>query len=120
MSTNLASDAHALFDFLSGLGLATHQSHKLLTVWPLVLGDESQGADTPAYITLSDAMERGDLVVDEVSEGGRVPHARVENRGDVAVLVLFGEEIRGAKQNRIANASFLVASKSSVVIDVSQ
>jgi hypothetical protein len=35
------------------------------------------------------------------------------------VLVLFGEEIRGAKQNRIANASFLVAPKTRVVIDVS-
>jgi hypothetical protein len=41
------------------------------------------------------------------------------NRGDVSVLVLFGEEIVGAKQNRVANASFLVAPKSRVVLDVS-
>jgi hypothetical protein len=33
--------------------------------------------------------------------------------------VLFGEELRGAKQNRIANASFLVPPRREVVIDVS-
>jgi hypothetical protein len=43
----------------------------------------------------------------------------VRNVGDTAVLVLFGEEIRGAKQNRIANASFLVPAQQQIDIDVS-
>ena len=59
------------------------------------------------------------MQIDEVSEGGSVPLVRVTNRGVHDVLFLFGEEIRGAKQNRIANASFLVPARSELVIDVS-
>lgn len=44
---------------------------------------------------------------------------RVTNRGHRALLFVFGEEILGAKQNRVANASFLVPAKSEVVLDVS-
>ena len=54
-----------------------------------------------------------------VKKGAMVPHVQAANRGAVAVLVLFGEEIRGAKQNRIANASFLVPPHSEIILDVS-
>lgn len=104
--------------FLGRVALGPAQSHEALTLWPLV----SQGDASPSgipYRTLSSALLEGELRVDEVSEGGTVPHVRVTNEGDLAVLFLFGEEIRGAKQNRVANASFLVPRKSEVVLDVS-
>ena len=72
-----------------------------------------------ATCSLARALEDGTLQIDEISESGSVPHVRVTNRGSNDVLFLFGEEIRGAKQNRIANASFLVAAYSELVIDVS-
>lgn len=53
-------------------------------------------------------MEAGSLRVDEIDKGGSVSHVRVVNQGKRPVLFLFGEEIRGAKQNRVANATFLV------------
>jgi hypothetical protein len=101
--------------------LAPCQVWKSLTLWPLVLrGDAPCGQDEElAYTTLVDGLVAGTLHVDEVDSGGSVPHVRVRNDGELPVLFLFGEEIRGAKQNRVANASFLVPERSEVVIDVS-
>jgi hypothetical protein len=106
-------------DLLAVAHLAPRQSAKSLSLWPLVLNQPQWRPTTPDYVSLGEALSTGALVVDEVSEGGRVPHVRVVNRGDVAVLFLFGEEIRGAKQNRIVNATFLVPSGGDVVLDVS-
>jgi hypothetical protein len=112
-------DSHPLSDFLSHVHLAPRQAHKSLTLWPLVTDDGGASAAGPAYVALGTALAKGDVLVDEVDESGSVPNVRVTNKGDVAVLFLFGEEIRGAKQNRVANASFLVPGKSDVVLDVS-
>src|SRR4029453_2780554 len=99
------------------VSLAPRQAHKSLTLWPLVRG----GAPSTAleYITLSEAFARGQIAIDELQKGATVPHVQATNRGAVAVLVLFGEEIQGAKQNRIANASFLVPPHEEVILDVS-
>ncbi len=48
-----------------------------------------------------------------------MPHIRVRNEADQPVLLLFGEELRGAKQNRIPNVTFLVPPKRELIIDVS-
>jgi hypothetical protein len=57
--------------------------------------------------------------VEEVSEAGSVPTLTVDNRSDTLVLFLEGEELRGAKQNRILNTSVLVAAKKKTTIPVS-
>jgi hypothetical protein len=90
-----------------------------LTLWPLLLREDAPPCRAPRYLPLADALEAGALRVDELPGGARVPHVAVENEGDVAVLVLFGEELRGAMQNRIANASFLIGAHDRVEIDVS-
>jgi hypothetical protein len=112
-------ESQLLPEFLSDVHLAPRQAYKSLTLWPLVREPGSNGKDAPAYVALNTALATDSLLIDEVSEGGSVPHVRVTNKGDVAVLFLFGEEIRGAKQNRVANASFLVPGKSETVLDVS-
>ena len=43
----------------------------------------------------------------------------VANKGEVAVLLLDGEEVRGAKQNRILNTTILVGPKSTIKVPVS-
>jgi hypothetical protein len=102
-------------DFLGAVHLGPSQNHKQLTLWPLI----GAGVDSKIpYICLAEALESGAAQVGEIG-GGSVPHVALINRGDASVLVLFGEEIVGAKQNRVANASFLVAPKSRVVLDVS-
>jgi hypothetical protein len=73
----------------------------------------------PEYITLKEAIEKGVFSVTEISQGGSVPELKVENKGDVAVLLLDGEELRGAKQNRILNTTILVGPKSATKVPVS-
>jgi hypothetical protein len=43
----------------------------------------------------------------------------VANKGDIAVLILDGEELRGAKQNRVLNTTILVGPKSATKVPVS-
>ena len=57
-----------------------------------------------AYVTLDEALAGG-LRVREVDESGSVPELVVENPLDSRVLLYDGEELVGAKQNRILNLS---------------
>ena len=61
------------------------------------------------YVLLHQALERGRLTITEVDEAGSVPYLVARNRGPWPVLIFDGEELVGAKQNRIANATILVA-----------
>ena len=86
-----------------------------LSVFPLF-----DGRQTPVEYLLSDeGIGSGTVTVAEVSEAGSVPDLLVENKGDVRVLFLEGEELVGAKQNRVLNTSVLIAAKSKVKIPVS-
>ena len=71
------------------------------------------------YITLGEALENRLLTVTEVTAGGSVPELKVANSADKPVLLLDGEELAGAKQNRVLNTTVLVPAKQSVVIPVS-
>lgn len=61
------------------------------------------------YVLLHQALERGRLSITEVDEAGSVPYLVARNRGPWPVLIFDGEELVGAKQNRIANATILVS-----------
>lgn len=89
--------------------------YKTLSVFPLF-----DGSMTPVEYTLSDeGIGSGAVSVEEVSAAGSVPDLFVENKGDVRVLFLEGEELVGAKQNRVLNTSVLVAAHSKMKIPVS-
>jgi hypothetical protein len=86
-----------------------------LTMVPLLLGDE-----VPAgYATLDEALAAGFVKVTEVSESGQVSELTIVNDGAVPVLVLDGEELVGAKQNRIVNLTILVPAHSRLPLPVS-
>jgi hypothetical protein len=71
------------------------------------------------YTTLDDALAATTLEVTEVSEGGNVPVLKVVNKGDTLVFLMAGEQLIGAKQNRVLNASIMVAAQSELPIPVS-
>ncbi len=71
------------------------------------------------YLTLKEALEKRLLVITEVSAEASVPELKVINNADVLVLLLDGEEVAGAKQNRVLNTSILVKEKSELIIPVS-
>jgi hypothetical protein len=95
------------------IGEAIH--HESLTVFPLFTAP----LDRVDYLLSDEAIQVGIVTVQEVSEGGSVPDLLVENGGDVRVLFLEGEELVGAKQNRILNTSVLLPPRSKVKIPVS-
>ena len=90
-------------------------SHSTLTVFPLFL----DSTPAPPYRLADDALADGTAVVEEVTEGGSVPNLAVDNKGEYLVLFVEGQELRGAKQNRVLNASVLIAAKTKTVLPVS-
>jgi hypothetical protein len=86
-----------------------------LAVFPL-FGSDAGAAD---YLTLDEALEQKCSEVTEVSEGGSVPELKFVNSGEQPVFLLDGEQLIGAKQNRVLNLSILVAGGRTIIIPVS-
>jgi len=86
-----------------------------LAVFPLF----STPAGEVDYVLSDEAIGAGTLTVEEVSESGSVPTLMVNNTSGSRVLFLEGEELHGAKQNRVLNTSVLVAAHSKTTIPVS-
>ena len=70
------------------------------------------------YLTLEEALPLG-FQITEIDDAGSVPELLAVNPLDHAVLLYDGEELLGAKQNRILNVTVLVAAKSETRIPVS-
>ena len=102
-------------NFISGIDFREVQSFKNLQIVPLF----TEGEEGPVYLTLKEALEKRLLVITEVSAQASVPELKVINQADLPVLLLDGEELAGAKQNRVLNTTILVKEKSEVIIPVS-
>lgn len=93
------------------------QAYGNMRVYPLRLKQGAGGGR--GYKTLDEALTEKSLSVTEVSEGGSVPRLKVKNTGALPVLLVVGEELVGAKQNRVLNTSILVPAESETEIPVS-
>ena len=89
-------------------------THRGITVVPLFPSAEP----VVEYITLAQAVPLG-FTVTEVDEDGSVGELRVHNPTPHRVLMYDGEELEGAKQNRILNVSVLVEAGSTLGVPVS-
>ncbi|MDX6545573.1 MAG: hypothetical protein QOG02_1347 [Gaiellales bacterium] len=77
--------------------------HRGITIVPVF----PRLSPTAAYLTLDEALDQG-LLIGEINEHGSVPELLVRNPLGHSVLLYDGEELVGAKQNRILNVSVLV------------
>ena len=75
-----------------------------LSIFPLFAEDV---VHEPRYSTVGTALLNGSAKITEVSEGGSVPTLNLENLTDLPVLIIDGEELLGARQNRISNLTVL-------------
>jgi hypothetical protein len=89
--------------------------HEALGVFPLF----AEPRRAVRYLLSDEALAARAINVTEVNDSGSVPTLHVDNRADTGVLFLEGEELRGAKQNRVLNTSVLVAPRSKTAIPVS-
>lgn len=95
-----------LHDILPTLHTGDAIGHRNLTLVPL--RGEGHRPRFMDYRLACEAIADDQLIVTEVDEAGSVPELLAENTGQRPVLLLDGEELTGAKQNRILNASILL------------
>ena len=100
---------------ITDMRLGDAQAYERVAIFP-VFHDRAGALE---YLVLSEALEQGGLVVREVGEEGSVPDLLVHNKTQTPVLLLDGEEVVGAKQNRVLNTSILVPRESELKIPVS-
>jgi hypothetical protein len=99
---------------LDNLSLGQPITFLNLTLFPLI----SKKPYKRNYTILHEAVRAKTASVREVSEGGSVPELLLENQGDEPVLILDGEELLGAKQNRTANVTILAPAGKTIPIPV--
>ena len=102
-------------NYLEGLKVGRKQSHKNLALYPLL----STYSLNLEYLLLDEALSQNLIEIVEKDDGGSVPELRVMNKSNEMILILDGEELVGAKQNRIVNTTILVQGKTTIVIPVS-
>ena len=102
-------------DALAALKLGAPQAHANLALFPLIAESDRDAG----YLLLDDALERKLARITEVSAEGRVPELAFENASAEPILLVDGDELAGAKQNRILNLSILVGAGASLTIPVS-
>ncbi len=104
-----------LAETIGSLRISPPVSRGPLYLFPLIGDPSAEGG----FVLLDDALQSGEVRVEELDEGGSVPELRVINGGTLPVLILEGDELIGAKQNRIVNSSVLVAAESALILPVS-
>lgn len=104
-------------DLIAGLTPGELQSYGPLQILPLFGPGLSQAS--PVFSLLDNAIEAGSVEVREVSTSGTVGELHLLNSGATPVLLVDGEELVGAKQNRILNLSVLAAAGEETLIPVS-
>ncbi|MBW2030652.1 MAG: hypothetical protein JRJ31_16435 [Deltaproteobacteria bacterium] len=105
----------AIKSYLDQIKIGRKQSFRNLAMFPL-LSTYSIDLD---YLLLDEALRGGMVEVVEVSKEGSVPELKVTNKSPKMVLILDGEELVGAKQNRIVNTTILIQGNTTIVIPVS-
>jgi len=107
------ADVETIAKTLGSILAGKPQHYGALTVIPILAPMQTE----PEWLTLAEA---GDGVrITELDEEGSVPKLRVANLRDLPLLLLDGEQLVGAKQNRILNMTVLVAAHTEVIIPVS-
>jgi hypothetical protein len=101
--------------FLEKVNLGGKQSQLNMTLFPLLASD----AGIPDYLILEEALGQGSVEITEINHGGSVPDLKLINKSSHNLLVVDGEELVEAKQNRILNATFLIAGQTEITIPVS-
>ena len=85
---------------------------------PLTLVPLFGGLPAKEYLVGADAFADGSLTITEVDEAGDVTHLEAHNQSSLPVLLIDGEHLEGAKQNRILNATVLVAANRTTILPV--
>jgi hypothetical protein len=101
--------------FMAGLHTGEPMDFNRLKIMPILVVEDR----ILPFVDLEEALKKGFIVINEVSEGGSVPDLQVSNTSVEDVIILDGEELIGAKQNRIVNTTIVVPATTNLTIPVS-
>ena len=113
----MKQDTHVITSFeqfLSSLTVGNAATFENLMVYPVFTGNPQ----TNGYLLLDEAVKSGKFIITEVNEGGSVPNLKVTNGLDFDVILLDGDILVGAKQNRSCTTTIIIEKGSSSIIDV--
>ena len=109
------ANSNLLRETIARHGIGSRQSFRNLSVYPLISTTEGGAV---SYRLLDEAITEGKVSITEVSEAGHVPELAFANHGDRPVLLIDGQELRGARQNRTLNITILAEPGSELIIPV--
>lgn len=104
-----------LNSFIENLQPGAPVAFEQLHITPLLARRES----SLPFLEIEEALREGLVEITEVSDAGSVPNLQVTNKSLSDILILDGEELIGAKQNRVVNTTIVVPAESSVQAPVS-
>ena len=115
---NDQSNKSFIKDFFNNqtLHLSRPMTYKGLTLVGISSPNKTDGQ---RYLTLSEGIRSGNVKIAEVSESGNVPKLSIQNHSTQPLFIMDGEELVGAKQNRITNSSFVISPHCTTTIPVS-
>lgn len=105
-----------LNELLDNIVVGPPQVFEEVQVFPLFSNKSESAAP---LMELDEALEKGWAEVTEESEGGNVPRLVVTNKSDRDLIIYEGQQLLGAKQNRIVNVTVIVGANSTLPIPVS-
>ena len=101
--------------FLKKAQVGEPVGYKNLMIYPIKM----EGCGAFPYIVLGEAIAEGEVKISEVGGSGHVPELFVANSSAHRVFMMDGEEMVGAKQNRILNVSIMLESGAKIKVPVS-
>ena len=101
-----------LKDYLLNIETVFPQEFKNMSV----IGLKTPLQNDLEFLSLEDALKEDLITITEVDKSGTVPDLKAINRANIPVLLLDGEELVGAKQNRVLNTSILLKENSEFVV----
>jgi hypothetical protein len=106
---------NVIAEHLSRLELAAPVACGPLMIYPLL----ASAVQPPTYLTLDEALAGDRCLVREIGETGSVNRLLFVNKADQPILLLDGDILVGAKQDRVLNLSILAPARGEIEIPVS-
>lgn len=104
-----------LNELLDSITVGAPQVFEEVQVFPLF----SSQSESSSFLQLDEALQAGLAEITEVSDAGNVPQLTVINKSPRDIIIYDGQQLIGAKQNRVVNITVVVAANSTLPIPVS-
>jgi hypothetical protein len=104
-----AAAATIVQNLLGNMRAGTAMQQGLLSIIPLFPANEQIVKQT-GFLPLADALQQGLLTITEQQQA-TVPELQATSTAETPIVMLSGEQVVGGLQNRVLNATILVAAK---------